>query len=56
MKKVINWIFITLFFAMVLLPVILMNTEKNYVSEIDNRVLNEFPSPGDENFADGVER
>lgn len=55
MKKIVNIIYIAIFLALLLLPVVTMNNTPNFVSEIDNRALVEFPKPGVGDFTTGFE-
>lgn len=50
MKKVLDYLFIALFLAMVLIPVYFMNTKHYAVSELDNRVLAFEPEFGEKDF------
>ena len=43
MKKIISIVYLTLFLAMLIVPAIFTNTEKQAISEIDNRHLAEWP-------------
>lgn len=42
-KKLANIVFIVIFMAVLTVPVICMNTKENQISEIDNKVLTEWP-------------
>ena len=55
MKKYVNIIYIAIFLALLIIPVVTMNNTPNYVSEIDNRALVEFPQPGVDDFTSGFE-
>lgn len=54
MKSFSRYMYVVVFIAMLLIPFLVMNHESNAVSEIDNKVLSEFPEWG-EGFQDGVE-
>ena len=54
MKSFSRHMYVVAFIAMLLIPFLVMNHEPNDVSEIDNKVLSEFPEWG-EGFQDGVE-
>ena len=56
MKKALNVVYILLFLCIVIIPLVFMNHRKDAVSELDNRVLAEFPALGDENFTGGIEQ
>ena len=54
MKKL-RWILIALFLAVLVVPVLAINTAADRVSEIDNRKLAEFPSSGSpDDLAEGI--
>ncbi|MBO4854097.1 MAG: hypothetical protein J5482_02985 [Oscillospiraceae bacterium] len=55
--KAVKAIFIALFLAMVIVPVLCLNTEENAVSEIDNKVLaaNPFSSPDGGDLTSSIE-
>ena len=55
MKKYVNIIYIAIFLALLIIPVVTMNNTPGYVSEIDNRALAEFPEPGVDDFTTGFE-
>lgn len=42
-KKISNIVFIIIFMAILVIPVIFMNTKPNQISEIDNKILTEWP-------------
>lgn len=42
-KKISNIVFIIIFMAMITVPMICMNTKENQISEIDNKILTEWP-------------
>lgn len=54
MKPFSRHMYVVAFIAMLLIPFLVMNHESKAVSEIDNKVLSEFPEWG-EGFQDGVE-
>ncbi|MCI8800037.1 MAG: hypothetical protein HFH88_09520 [Lachnospiraceae bacterium] len=54
MKLFSRYMYTAAFIVMLLTPFLIMNRESNAVSEIDNKVLSEFPEWG-EGFQDGVE-
>lgn len=43
MKKISNIVFIAIFMAFLIVPVIFMNTKENQISQIDNKTLTEWP-------------
>lgn len=55
MKKYVNIIYIAIFLALLIIPVVTLNNTPNYVSEIDNRQLVEFPKLGVNDFTSGFE-
>ena len=54
MKPFSRYVYAVAFIAILLIPFLVMDHESNAVSEIDNKVLSEFPEWG-EGFQDGVE-
>ncbi|MBQ0101665.1 MAG: hypothetical protein KBT31_02580, partial [Firmicutes bacterium] len=56
MKKILNIVYIVLFLAVICLLVGTMNTDKGVESEIDNRMLTEFPEIGDPDYFGTLEQ
>ncbi len=55
MKKILDVLYIAVFFSALLIPLFRSNTEKNYVSDFDNRELVEYPEVGQEDYEKKVE-
>ena len=49
-KKILNYLYVILFLCIMVIPLILMNTKKYSISEIDNRLLAPAPQFGEEDF------
>lgn len=55
MRKILNVIYITAFLLALIVPACRINTQKNVVSDFDNRVLVEFPEVGQDGYEGKVE-
>lgn len=53
--KVCESIYVGIFLLLLLVPLFFTNTKEGAISELDNRVLVEFPEIGSENFESGIE-
>lgn len=54
-EKIANYVYIIIFLSFLLIPIIMTNTEKDTVSDIDNRKLVEFPEIGDIEYSSKIE-
>ena len=55
MKKTLNVVYVLLFFSMLIIPLCRTNTNKQVISEFDNRRLVEYPEVGQKDYAAKVE-
>lgn len=55
MRRILNVIYITAFLLTLIVPTCRINTQKNVVSDFDNRVLVEFPEVGQDGYEGKVE-
>ena len=55
MKKLLNYGYVAIFLLLLIVPLIRTNTREDVKSELDNRVLVEFPEIGEDGFEAGIE-